>query len=78
MIEEMLFGGGWNYRVLTDGEQWWVAEVYYDKDGNPTGCTDGEGILTEWETEDELHATILHVVEAFAKPVLDVADLDRF
>lgn len=57
----------WNHRVVTDGEKWWVGEIYYH--GNRImGCTDGDGLLADWETEEEVRNTVARVAAALDKP----------
>lgn len=61
----------WNHRILTDGNKWWIGEVYYD-DTKPIGCTNGNGTLADWATEDELRTVALNAVLALTKPPLKV------
>lgn len=62
----------WNYRVITDGNHWWIGEVYYDEGGEPVGCTEGTGLLTDWDNYDEVHNSVLATVTALTKPVIEI------
>ena len=65
----------WNHRILFDGTQYWVGEVYYDDRGWPHGFTGPQSCpLSGWETLDELVKTIRYVQEAITKPVVDIGD----
>lgn len=52
-----------------------IIEVYYDKDGNPTGYVDTKNHLTDWEDMDDLKGTYEMIASAFTKPIID---LDNF
>ena len=62
----------WNHRILTNGNHWWIGEVYYSEDGTIVSWTGGEGILTAWETEDEIRETAMRAAYACLKPVIRV------
>lgn len=69
----------WNYRVirfcdLTTGDcTYAVHEVYYDKCGKPTSCTEAS-IAPFGETPEELKRCLELMAFAFKKPVLDFED----
>lgn len=68
----------WNYRILAevvgDYTEYYVAEVYYDKDGNPKAWSDREefNALRGWEDLEDLRGTIQQIQAALDKPVLRV------
>jgi hypothetical protein len=61
---------------MTDGNLFWVGEVYYDKKGNPDGFTNPMPDLLTWGTLADLEGTTKLVALAAQKPVLYV-DGDR-
>lgn len=65
----------WNYRVITDGNQWWIGEVYYDEGGYPVGCTDGQGLLADWDERVELENSVIGMVNAITKPVIELSPM---
>lgn len=68
----------WNYRILSevvgDYTEYFIAEVYYNKDGNPEMWSDREefNALRGWDDVNDLRATIAQVQEALNHPVLRV------
>lgn len=71
----------WNYRVVKDGESFNITEVYYDKNGEPTGYAVFDraekfhiDILTGWDSYGDLKGTAEKVLGAFDKPVLTLRD----
>jgi hypothetical protein len=69
----------WNYRVirtrdLATGElSYAIHEVYYDKHGKPTSCTEAS-IAPFGETPEELKRCLELMAFALKKPVLDFED----
>lgn len=63
----------WDYRVLHDGQKYWVGEVYYEND-KPESYTGGAAILDFWGTLEDLAATFELAGGAFEKPCLRVKD----
>jgi len=66
----------WNYRVITDGVNHWVGEVFYDEAGDVAGYTDVDSnLLAIGDRDDdveELKGTITAVSGALDRPVLEV------
>lgn len=64
----------WNYRVIkhvADGEEFYqIHEVYYNDENNPASITE-EGIVPFGETTEELSHTLIHMMSALTKPVLN-------
>lgn len=60
----------WNHRILTNGTSWWIGEVYYHENGNIIAWTGGEGILADWDTEDNLRETAMNAALACLKPAI--------
>lgn len=69
----------WNYRIVTETVNsvnlYWIAEVYYDKNGNPDSCSGREfNVLSDWDDIDDLIGTVEKTHEALNKPVLRVVN----
>jgi len=62
----------WNYRVIKDGINYRVVEVFYDKDGKIKGWADSTDIILSWDNYDDLKGTAEKVLYAFDQPVLVV------
>jgi hypothetical protein len=63
----------WNYRILHDGELFWVGEVYYDDNGIAVGYTDASKDTLRWDDKTELLGAIAKIASDTAKhPVLKV------
>ena len=67
----------WNYRILSevvgDHTEYFVSEVYYDRDGKIKMWSDREiNVLSEWDNLADLEGTIGLVQKALEKPVLRV------
>jgi hypothetical protein len=67
--------GGWNYRVCVtkhdtypDERYYSIQEVYYDKDGKPTGFCDAD--VRNWESLDDLRGTLTKMLEALDRPLI--------
>lgn len=70
----------WNYRVaiddLTNGDRrYTLIEVYYDDDGVITMWTGTEATLSDWESEQDLRATVEQLKQAFDRPFLRMSGL---
>lgn len=69
--------GRFNHRILLLGDDKFnmhtVAVVYYDLDGTPTDYTQS---MCEASDIDSLYLEKIESLEAFARPVLDVKDID--
>lgn len=73
----------WNYRVIqhTDNTAntiyYQIHEVYYDNDSdeNPTSMT-VTGVSPFGESTEELSHSMIHMMSALTKPVLDVKIFD--
>jgi hypothetical protein len=61
----------WNYRILFDGTDFWVGEVYYESD-TPVGYTGPSTSTLAWDNLKDLAGTIDYVVQAKDRPVLRV------
>lgn len=67
--------GHWNHRILFNGEQYWVSEVYYDESGKPWAFTGPDSCpVSGWDTLDDLVKTVRHIQRATLSPVLTVKD----
>ena len=65
----------WNNRVLWDGEEYWVGEVYYQEDCSIYMWTSKESDpVGAWGDFIDLNNCVHYVVGALDKPVLDVRD----
>lgn len=62
----------WNYRIIQDGERWYIGEVYYDADGKPDGYTETGNSMDGWERQEDLVTTHRLVGFALDKPYLRV------
>lgn len=63
----------WNYRIVNDGRKYWVAEVFYDRNGKYLSHTGPHYNPTSyWETEDEVRGTVEKITAALNKPILTV------
>ena len=63
----------WNYRMLHDGDKYWIGEVYYDRGGKPHGYTENNSMdIFEWDNLADLRGTYRLVGFALDKPVLKV------
>jgi len=64
----------WNYRVIKhvyeEEEFFQIHEVYYDDNENPHSMTE-EGIVPYGDTTEELSRSMIHMMGALIKPVLD-------
>jgi hypothetical protein len=61
----------WNYRVMFDGDEYSVREVYYDDGGYPRNWT-AEGISVTGLTLSELNDTLELMKLALDKEVITV------
>lgn len=66
----------WNYRIIFNGETYWIGEVYYDHDGRMEAFTDGR-VLDDWDRLEDLMTTVTLVAEALKRPVVRVDADDR-
>lgn len=69
----------WNYRVLEhvdlSHDKWYqVHEVYYNKDGSITSCTE-DAIAPFGETVEELQDVVELMKAAFAMPTIPYEDI---
>jgi hypothetical protein len=63
----------WNNRVLTDGKDYWVGEVYYDDDGTYWGYTGKEeDPVGAWGDFIDLSNCVHHLVGALDQPILEI------
>ena len=62
----------WNYRVIKDGSNYRVVEVFYDENGEIEGWVDSTDIILSWDNYDDLKGTAERVLYAFDQPVLVV------
>lgn len=62
----------WNYRILYDGDNYWIGEVYYDEADTPYGYTDASKDTLAWDDLSELQGTLDYVAQAKTRPVLRV------
>lgn len=63
----------WNNRVLYDGKDYWVGEVYYENNGTPFAYTGSEqGDVGAWGDFIELTGCIHNMVGALDLPILRV------
>lgn len=60
----------WNYRVIKDGNNYRVVEVFYDDNGEIEGWVDSTDMILSWDNYDDLKGTAEKVLYAFDKPVL--------
>jgi hypothetical protein len=63
----------WNYRILNDGNNWWISEVYYDNEGKPEGYIESAESLSNWSRQEDLVTTHRLMGFALDKPFLRVA-----
>jgi hypothetical protein len=61
----------WNYRILFDGTDYWVGEVYYEGE-NPIGYTGASKSTLCWDDLSELRGAIDLIAKDSASPVLRV------
>ena len=61
----------WNYRVLFDGSEYSVREVYYDDGGYPRGWTDSPAMVVGL-TLSEIHDTLELMKHALDKGVINI------
>jgi hypothetical protein len=62
----------WNYRVLTDGENYWIGEVYYDESGEPDAHTGPLSDPLNYDRFEDLTTTVRLMAFALEKPILRV------
>jgi hypothetical protein len=62
----------WSYRILHDGRNFWVGEVYYDSAGNPESYTDASVDTLRWDNLNDLWGTIEQISQDTTRPVLKV------
>jgi hypothetical protein len=80
-VEKYGYLGGWDYRVVrtsgvVNGVPWTnlsIHDVYYDKKGNPAGCTKNAITVVTDESIDDLREQLYMMARAFDKPILDYA-----
>jgi hypothetical protein len=67
----------WNYRVvqLFDQREYFIAEVYYDDNGDISWCVPDDTL--KWEDYDDLKGTVESVQKAFDRPTRRVAEGDK-
>lgn len=66
----------WNYRVVRNGIEFGIYEVYYDGDGNIMFSSEFPEVAYG-ETLDELLSDYARMAEAFNKPVIDFNTLEE-
>lgn len=66
----------WNYRVVRNGIEFAIHEVYYDVDGNIMFRSEFPEVVYG-ETLDELLSDYARMAEAFKKPVIDYDTLEE-
>lgn len=66
----------WDYRVVQEGNDFFIAEVVYDDAGN-TGWVDNHASRLKWDTYDDLKDTVRLIQQAFDRPLLQVDDDDN-
>ena len=67
----------WNYRILAevvgDLTMYYIAEVYYDKEGNPKNWSGRDfNPISDWDDLDDLRGTVEQVAKALHEPVLRI------
>lgn len=67
----------WNYRVIKHGEQYKIAEVFYNNQGDICGWADTTDTNLLRESFEDLKGTYEYIRHAFDKPVLIVTQGDR-
>lgn len=70
---------GWNLRVIHDDRDTenpfhFVAEVYYDGDGNYNGFTHEHGVNMLSESREDLKSYYDLVADAFNKPTIHISE----
>jgi len=68
---EVTASSSWNYRILFDGTDYWIGEVYYEGE-KPIGYTGASKSTLCWDNLSELRGTIDLIVKDSASPVLRV------
>lgn len=59
----------WNYRILHQKGSYWIAEVYYDDDGEPRLYSGDVGV---WEASlEDVEEELEKMKKALDKPVLE-------
>ena len=71
----------WNHRVVKrtypNGDvSFGIHEVYYDDNGNVTGCTEDPIGVVE-DTEEDLYTTLNRLIDAAGKDVLIYEELSE-
>ena len=69
--------GRWSYRIVKHGEQYKIAEVFYNKHRDISGWADVSDNCLIRETYEELKGTYDLIKHAFEKPVLVVIEGDK-
>ena len=57
----------WNYRIISDGNEYWIGEVYYEG-GEHVAYSDSVG--PHGETVNEMMEDMERMAEALLKPVI--------
>lgn len=68
---EPLVPGGWDYRIIKDGNLYTIHEVYYDENGKPDLVT-VEPSFPAGDSLDELRKDFEHYQDAWNKPILPI------
>lgn len=61
----------WNHRVIKTGEEYHLAEVYYNEGGKPNGW--GEPFMLA-ESMEGLQELLVQLKDALNRPVLDTEE----
>lgn len=62
----------WNYRVIREGDNYRIVEVFYDDNGRIEGWSDSTDTILSWDSYSNLKGSAEVVLYAFEKPVLVV------
>lgn len=62
----------WNYRVLHDGEKYWIAEVYYDRSNTPDSYTEPVSGSIQFDRLEDMQTSFRLMSFALDRPVLRV------
>ena len=64
----------WNYRILHEGDEYWIGEVYYNEDGRPDAYTEWPEQIAEgyFDRAEDIITVVTQLARAIKEPVLRV------
>lgn len=64
----------WDYRILYNGIEYWIGEVYYNEDGRPESYTEWPEQMADgyFDRLEDITTTVTQLSQALSQPPLRV------